>query len=82
MTLNQLEFGNDKVEFERFNLTELIGGVLQSMDILSQQKDVKLIFREENPVYVWGGMSLRLNRSCVIMKVMPIIMSMKKRLLK
>ena len=41
MTLNQLEFGNDKVEFERFNLTELIGGVLQSMDILSQQKDVK-----------------------------------------
>ena len=50
MTLNQLEFGNDKVEFERFNLTELIGGVLQSMDILSQQKDVKLIFREENPV--------------------------------
>ena len=36
MTLNQLEFGNDKVEFERFNLTELIGGVLQSMDILSQ----------------------------------------------
>ena len=66
MTLNQLEFGNDKVEFERFNLTELIGGVLQSMDILSQQKDVKLIFREENPVYVWG-MSLRLNRSCVIM---------------
>ena len=54
MTLNQLELGNDKVEFERFNLTELIGGVLQSMDILSQQKDVKLIFREENPVYVWG----------------------------
>ena len=54
MTLNQLEFGNDKVEFERFNLTELIGGVLQSMDILSQQKDVKLIFSEENPVYVWG----------------------------
>ena len=54
MTLNQLEFGNDKVEFERFNLTELIGGVLQSMDILSQQKDVKLIFREENSVYVWG----------------------------
>ena len=54
MTLNQLEFGNDKVEFERFNLTELIGGVLQSMDIWSQQKDVKLIFREENPVYVWG----------------------------
>ena len=54
MTLNQLEFGNDKVEFERFNLTELIGGVIQSMDILSQQKDVKLIFREENPVYVWG----------------------------
>ena len=54
MTLNQLEFGNDKVEFERFDLTELIHGVLHSMDILSQQKDVQVIFREENPVYVWG----------------------------
>ena len=54
MTLNQLEFGNDKVEFERFDLTELISGVLHSMDILSQQKDVQVIFREENPVYVWG----------------------------
>ena len=54
MTLNQLDFGNDKVEFERFDLTELISGVLHSMDILSQQKDVQVIFREENPVYVWG----------------------------
>ena len=54
MTLNQLEFGNDKVEFERFDLTELIHGVLHSMDILSQQKDVQVIFREKNPVYVWG----------------------------
>ena len=66
MTLNQLEFGNDKVEFERFNLTELIGGVLQSMDILSNKRMLNL-FLGKKIQFTSGGMSLRLNRSCVIM---------------
>ena len=52
MTLNQLEFGDDHVEFSRFNLTEVITGVIQSMDIMAQTKNVKVIFRQKEPVYV------------------------------
>ena len=54
LTLNQLEFGDNDVQFERFNLTDLIRGVLQSLDIMITQKEVHVIFRQENPVYVWA----------------------------
>lgn len=54
LTLNQLEFGNDTVTMERFNLTTLIQGVIQSAGILAQQKDAKIIFNVNEPVYVWA----------------------------
>lgn len=54
MTLNQLEFGDEKIEFERFNLTEMIDGILQSMEILAQQKEARVLFSKEVPVYVWA----------------------------
>lgn len=54
MTLNQLEFGDEEVEFQRFDLTELIHGVLQSMEIMAQQQDARVQFRQKEPVYVWA----------------------------
>ncbi len=54
MALNQLEFGDEKIEFERFDLTAVIRGILQSMEILAQQKEAKIIFRQEESVYVWA----------------------------
>lgn len=54
LTLNQMEFGDDNVEFSRFDLTEIINGVLQSMDIMAQNKNVKVNFRQKDPVYVWA----------------------------
>lgn len=54
LTLNQLEFGNEEVEFERFDLTAVIRGILQSMEILAQQDEIQVIFRQEEPVYVWA----------------------------
>lgn len=54
LTLNQLEFGNDTVNMERFDIVTLIRGVIQSATILAQQKEVKMIFREKGPIYVWG----------------------------
>lgn len=54
MTLNQLEFGDEDVEFQRFDLTELIRGVLQSMEIMVQQKEARVQFRQREPVYVWA----------------------------
>ena len=54
LALNQLEFGQDDVQFERFDITSLISGVLQSLDILIEQKEAQVIFRHKNPVYVWA----------------------------
>ena len=54
LTLNQLEFGNTPVEFERFDLTELIRSVLSTTDILAKQKDVTVHFEQNEPVYVWA----------------------------
>lgn len=54
LALNQLEFGESEIEFERFNLTDVIQGVLQSMDIMARQDDVKVIFKQEAPIYVWA----------------------------
>lgn len=54
LSLNQLEFGNDVVNMVRFDLTELLGGVVQSTRILAEQKNVSVQFDEQAPVYVWG----------------------------
>lgn len=54
LTLNQLEFGNDTVTMERFDLTALIAGVVQSAGILAQQKGAQILFRETEPVYAWA----------------------------
>ena len=54
LTLNQLEFGNDEVTFERFDVSKLIQGVIQSCEILIQQTDAKIDFIGESPVYVWA----------------------------
>lgn len=54
LTLNQLEFGDEDIVFERFNLTELIRGVLQSMEILARQSEAEVIFRQEEPICVWA----------------------------
>ncbi|XCP86282.1 HAMP domain-containing sensor histidine kinase [Roseburia hominis] len=54
LTLNQLEFGEDDVQFTRFDITALIRGVIQSCEILISQKEAKVIFHQEGPVYVWA----------------------------
>lgn len=54
LNLNQLEFGNDQLSMERFDLAELIRGVIQSSHILIEQKEAKILFQQQEPVYVWG----------------------------
>ncbi|MCI9417775.1 MAG: HAMP domain-containing protein [Eubacterium sp.] len=54
LTLNQLEFGNDIVTMERFDLTELIRGVLASASILLKQNEITLTFNTDMPMYVWA----------------------------
>ncbi len=54
LTLNQLEFGNEIVTMERFDLTELIRSVINCSSILLNQNEIKLEFSEEEPLYVWA----------------------------
>ena len=54
LTLNQMEFGNDMVTMERFDITELIGTYLQSAAILCRQKGINLQMEDCPPVNVWA----------------------------
>lgn len=54
LDLNQLEYGEEEVHFERFDITPLIAGIIQSNEILIEQKSANVIFREKDAVYVWA----------------------------
>lgn len=54
LTLNQLEFGNDQVIMERFDMTELIRGVANSTRILMEQKGIRLELENSEKAWVWG----------------------------
>ena len=54
LNLNQLEFGNEQPNMERFDIVEVIKSVAASSDILFKQKNVELVMYEPNPVYVWA----------------------------
>ncbi len=54
LTLNQLEFGNDNISMERFDIVAMINNFLQSADILVKQNEVTLHVEESEPIYVWA----------------------------
>ncbi|MDO4312238.1 MAG: HAMP domain-containing sensor histidine kinase [Eubacteriales bacterium] len=54
LTLNQLEFGSEEIQFERFDLTELVQGVLQSMELFAEQKQARVQFLQNESVYAWA----------------------------
>lgn len=53
LTLNHLEFGNDAVTIDRFDVTELIEGVIENSTLLLKQNEIRLSFDEEQ-AFVWG----------------------------
>ena len=54
LTLNHIEFGNDTVELERFDITALIGSVIDNSDILLKQKEIRIQFEHHAPIDVWA----------------------------
>ena len=55
LSLNQLEFGNDQVHFEHFDLRSVIQSIVNSSDILFRQKEVTLSYHpDEEPIMVWA----------------------------
>lgn len=57
LTLNELEFGNEAVTMERFDLTAMIGNMIQSRRILFDQKGIRIVFDVQEPIYVWANES-------------------------
>ncbi len=54
LTLNQLELGQEEVLFERFDIVEMIRGIVESSEILVQQKGADVRIGTCDPVYVWA----------------------------
>ncbi len=54
LTLNQLESGSGQVVFERFNLMEVIDGVVNATAILREQSGISLEVHGFGAVYVWA----------------------------
>ena len=53
LTLNQIEFGNNQVNMERFDITEMIRNMVESSKILVEKQGVKIIF-DEPETHVWA----------------------------
>lgn len=53
LTLNHLEFGDDPITIDRFDITELIHGVIENNSLLIEQSEIRLVF-DEPETYVWG----------------------------
>ncbi len=54
LSLNELEFGNNKLEVERFDVTDLVNNIIQSSSILLADFDGKLSVEETEPIYCWA----------------------------
>ena len=54
LTLNQLEFGDNEVQFERFDIVRLVRGVIASCEILIQQAGATVDFVADESLYVWA----------------------------
>ena len=54
LTLNQLEFGNDVVNMERFDIVALVRNYIHSAEILTKQNGIEIRMEETQPIYVWA----------------------------
>lgn len=54
LSLNKLEYGRDQLEITRFNITEMIKGVLSASEILSGDKKVEVLFDDSKVHYVYA----------------------------
>ena len=54
LTLNQIEFGNNQLSMQRFDVCQMIQNKINSSQILFKKKNTTVIFEEEAPVYVWA----------------------------
>ena len=54
LNLNQLEFGNEQLSLEHFDLSALLDGVLGNYNYLFEQKQAKVIVDKPKQLMVWA----------------------------
>lgn len=54
MTLNQLEFGNETVAMERFDIALLVKNQVHSAQLIAKQQGIEVRISDYLPLYVWG----------------------------
>ncbi len=54
LSLNQLEYGGQALEYSRFDIFEVLRGVLRDTEILQKQQGVTMHFYEDGPCFVWA----------------------------
>ncbi|HKM34100.1 MAG TPA: HAMP domain-containing sensor histidine kinase [Lachnospiraceae bacterium] len=54
LTLNELEFGNNVVSMERFDIVTLICNYLNAAKILTKQHEISVRMEHFEPTYVWA----------------------------
>ena len=54
LTLNQLEFGNNAVTMEHFDITELVRNYLSRAELLAEQNGITVSMQETGPIMVWA----------------------------
>lgn len=54
LDLNEIEFGNDPIRIERFELVEFVSQIIASSQILIDDAKADVVFEEKAPVYVWA----------------------------
>lgn len=55
LTLNQIEFGQDELVIERFNLIELLNSVVMANELRAGQKDISIEFEKmDDKIDVWA----------------------------
>lgn len=55
LTLNQIEFGNEELVMERFDIIELVSSVVNANELRAGQKGIKIIFNQaDEHIDVWS----------------------------
>lgn len=56
LTLNQIEFGEDELVMERFDINELVKSVASANELRASQKELKITYDiKDTPLYVWAN---------------------------
>lgn len=54
LNLNELEFSNETINYEQFDIVDLIKNYIITNDILIKQNGIKVIFDDKKSIYVWS----------------------------